>query len=153
MTEHEAFPRAPSAPLPWRVRACRLLWRVLLYVWSVLIAGVIIGTIANLNTTTTDTPLAKLFIVHLAQTYPLPVWSSLGLLAVLTLLAWLGSREKQTLPARPLSEQDRSHRQKQIALDKVEKLVPGVDVSLYQDTFGKPTFINHKSFGSLSMVV
>lgn len=38
------------------------------------------------------------------------------------------------------------NRQKQIALDKVEKLVPGVDLSLYQDTFGKPTFINHKSF-------
>ena len=39
-----------------------------------------------------------------------------------------------------------SNRQKQIALDKVEKLVPGIDLSLYQDTFGKPTFINHKSF-------
>jgi hypothetical protein len=38
------------------------------------------------------------------------------------------------------------NRQKQRALDKVEKLVPGVDLSLYQATFGKPTFINHKSF-------
>lgn len=39
-----------------------------------------------------------------------------------------------------------SKRQKQRTLDKVEKLVPGVDLSLYQDTFGKPTFINPKSF-------
>ena len=39
-----------------------------------------------------------------------------------------------------------STRQKQRALDKVERLVPGVDLSLYQDTFGKPTFINPKSF-------
>jgi TIR domain len=38
------------------------------------------------------------------------------------------------------------NRQKQIALEKVEKLVPEVDVSLYQDTFGKPTFINRKPF-------
>lgn len=38
-----------------------------------------------------------------------------------------------------------SSRQKQRALDNVEKLVPEVDLSLYVDTFGKPTFINHKS--------
>jgi TIR domain len=38
------------------------------------------------------------------------------------------------------------NRQKQIALDKVEKLVPGVDLSLYQETFGKATFKNPKSF-------
>ncbi|HYU74783.1 MAG TPA: toll/interleukin-1 receptor domain-containing protein [Ktedonobacteraceae bacterium] len=34
---------------------------------------------------------------------------------------------------------------KQEALDKVEKLAPGVDISLYEDKFGKPTFINHES--------
>ncbi len=56
-----------------------------------------------------DTPLAKLYIIHLAQTYPLPVWSSLGLLVALTLLSWLGGREKQIAIVHPLSEQDRIH--------------------------------------------
>jgi hypothetical protein len=92
VSEQEASPRVPSAPLNWRVRVCRQLWRVLRFVWGTLIAGIVIATIANFNTTTTDTPLAKLYIVHLAQSYPLPVWSSLGLLATLTLLSWLGSR-------------------------------------------------------------
>ena len=95
MSEQEASPRAPSAPLHWRVRVCRWLWRVLGFVWGTLTVGIIIATIANLNTTTTDTPIAKLFIVHLVLTYPLLVWSSLGLLVLLTLLSWLGSRDKQ----------------------------------------------------------
>lgn len=98
-----------SAPLHWRVRACRWLWRGLCFVWGTLIVGIVIGTIANLNTTTTDTPLTKLYIVHLAQTYPFPIWSSLGLLAMLTLLSWLGSRDKQATPVRSRSEQNRIH--------------------------------------------
>src|SRR5260370_42689590 len=87
----------------------RWLRRVLGFVWGTLFAGIVIATIANLNTTTTDTPLAQLFIVHLALTYPLPVWSTLVLLAFLTLFSWLPSREKQATPARPRSEQDRIH--------------------------------------------
>ena len=85
------------------------MWRRFGFVWGTLIVGIVIATIANLNTTTTDIPLTKLFIIHLVQTYPLPVWSSLGLLAVLALLSWLGSRAKQATPARPRSEQDRAH--------------------------------------------
>jgi len=80
---------------------------VLSFVWGTLIVGIVIGTIANLNTTTTEIPPAKLFIVHLALTYALLFWSSLGLLALLTMLSWLGSREEQALPMRPLSKQDR----------------------------------------------
>ncbi len=116
MLEQEASPRAPSAPVHWRVRVCRWLWHVLGLVWGTLIVGIVIGTIANLNTTTTDTPITKLFIVHLALTYPLPVWSSLGLLAFLTLLSWLGSREKQAPRARPLSEHDRAHMLRRLRL-------------------------------------
>jgi len=59
--------------------------------------------------------------------------------------AWKDVTEGISRVANELAK-TQSNRQKQIALDKVEKLVPGVDVSLYQDTFGKPTFINHKSF-------
>jgi len=109
VSEQEASLRTPSVPLPWRVQVCRWLFRVLSFVWGTLIAGMIAGTVANFNTTTTDTSLAKLYIIHLAQTYPLPVWSSLSFLAVLALLSWLGSREKQAIPARSLFEQDRSH--------------------------------------------
>jgi NACHT domain len=98
---------AATTRRPWWIRVCRWLWHELGFVWGTLIVGIIIATIANLNTTTTDTPLAKLFIVHLAQTYPLPVWTSLGLLVTLTLLSWIGSRDKQVLPARPLPEQNR----------------------------------------------
>ena len=52
----------------WWVSFCRWLRRVLGFVWGTLLVGIVIGTFANLNTTTTDTPLAKLFIVHLALT-------------------------------------------------------------------------------------
>ncbi len=113
MSEQDASPGAsspvPSVPVPWRVRICRWLWRVLLYVWGFLVVGIGIATIANINTTTTDTPLSKLYIIHLVLTFPIMVFSSVGLLAVLTLLAWLGSREEQATPARPLSKQDRVH--------------------------------------------
>jgi MFS family permease len=93
----------------WWVSFCRRLWRALGFVWSTLVVGIVIATIANLNTTTTDTPLAKLFIVHLAQTYPLPIWSGLGFLAVLTLLSWSNSRGRQAPLPHSLSEQDRVH--------------------------------------------
>ena len=59
--------------------------------------------------------------------------------------AWKDVTEGISRVANELAK-TQSNRHKQRALDKVEKLVPGVDVSLYQDTFGKPTFINHKSF-------
>lgn len=96
---------------PWRVRFCRQLWGVLLYVWGTIIVGIAVGTISNLNITTTDTPLTKLFIVHLALTYPIPIYSGFGILFMLTLLSWLGSRDKQARLglAPPLSEQDRVH--------------------------------------------
>jgi hypothetical protein len=143
MSEQEAFHKTPStassAPLHWRVRVCRWLWRVLGFVWGTLIVGIIIGTIANLNTTTTETPLAKLFIVHLALTYPLPVWSSLGLLVLLTLFSWLGSREKQAIPARPLSDQDRVHllgrlrlRYEQLLAQSLEGAVEQLELGLAQ---------------------
>jgi len=94
---------------PWKVRFYRQLWRVLLYVWGTIIVGITVGTISNLNITSTDTPLTKLFILHLALTYPIPVYSSLSILLVLTLLSRLGSRDTHAALARPLSDQDRAH--------------------------------------------
>jgi hypothetical protein len=103
-------------PGPSWMRLCRWLWRVLLFVWGILVVNILVGTIANLNTTTTDKPLSKLFIVHLALTFPTPVFSSLGILILLTLLCWIGSRERDTTIPRPLSEQDRTHTLRRLRL-------------------------------------
>lgn len=146
VSEQEPSSKVPSELIYWWVQLCRRLWHVLRWVWGTLIAGIVITAIANLSTTTIDTPLAKFYIVHLALTYSTEVYSILGFLAVISLLSLLGSREKQSSLTPPLSKQEGSHRQKQITLNKVEKLVPGVDISHYQDIFGKPTFINHNSF-------
>jgi hypothetical protein len=75
MPEHET-PAASSstesavAPSRW-VRLCRQLWRGLLFVWGTLVVGIVVATIANLNTTPTDTPLSKLYLIHVAITSPL----------------------------------------------------------------------------------
>ena len=123
MSEHErstwSFSQGTSAPLPRWVRACRVLWRLLLGVWGVLIVGISIGTISNLFTTTigktgetgtslTDV-LSKLFVVQLVRTYPFPIRFLFGFLLLLTLLAWRGSRTYGVVLPRPLSEQNWSH--------------------------------------------
>ena len=107
--EHDASSSTYEVSQPWRVQFYGQLWRVLLYVWGTIFIDIALGTISNLNITTTDTPLTKLLIVHLALTYPIPIYSSLSILLMLTLLSWLGSRDKQARLARPLSEQDRAH--------------------------------------------
>ncbi len=91
------------------VRFCLGLWRILLYIWGTLIVGIVVSTIANYNTTTTDTPLSKLYLVHDALTYPIPTFASLGALVLLTITAWFGSREKKAVIPHPLSMQERIH--------------------------------------------
>ena len=98
-----------EAGRPWRVQFCRRLWSVLLYVWGTLIVGIVTSTIANLNTSTTDTPLSRLYIIHLVLAFPTPVFSSLGVLILLTLLSWIGGRERDVTMPRALSEQDRTN--------------------------------------------
>lgn len=94
MPEQEAVPatshQIPSVRLPWHVRCCRRLWSVLLFIWGPLITGIFVSTIANLNTTTTDTPLSQLLIIHLALAFPIPFFSSLGLLVILIVLCGIG---------------------------------------------------------------
>ncbi len=141
MSAQEASPTTPSsappAPRHWRVQVCRRLWGVLRYVWGFLIIGIGIATIANISTTTTDTPLSKLYIIHLVLTFPIIVFSSVGLLAVLTLLAWLGSREEQATPALPLSKQYRVHllgrlrlRYEQLLTQSLEGMVQQLELGL-----------------------
>jgi hypothetical protein len=100
----------------WRIRVCHASLKLLLFVWGTLIVDIAVGTISNLNTTTTDTPLSKLFIIHLLLTYPLPIWLSLSFLVVLTLLSWLGSREKLPVHLHPLSQQNRDHMLRRLRL-------------------------------------
>src|SRR5882762_6992317 len=85
MSEQEAV-----SATSWYVRCCRRLSPVLLYVWGTLIASIFVGTITNLNTTTTDTPLSRFFIVHLMLVSPIPVFSCLGFLVILTLMCGVG---------------------------------------------------------------
>lgn len=101
---------------PWRVRFCRRLWSALRFVWVVLITGIFIGTIANMNTATTDTPLSKLNIIHLVLVFPIQVVFSLVLLIVLTLLSLIGSHETDATISRSLSEQDRIHMLRRLRL-------------------------------------
>ena len=100
----------------WRVRFCRRLWSVLRFVWVVLITGIIIGTIANLNTTTTDTPLSKLNIIHLLLAFPIQVVFVFVVLITLTLLSHIGGREPDATLQRALSEQDRIHMLRRLCL-------------------------------------
>src|SRR5215472_2767518 len=96
---------APS----WWVRLCRWLWRGLLFVWGTLVVGIVVTTIANLNTTTTDTPLSKLYFIHVAITSPLPTGVVIGTLLLLTVISGIGSqRRPATMPLSP-SQQNRLH--------------------------------------------
>ena len=113
MPEQETVSQPSSSvstqPIGLWMTLCRWLWRKLLYVWGTLIVGILISTFANFNTTTTDTPITKLYIVYLAQTFPFPVFSIFGVLVFLTLLSWIGSRERSPMPSRFLSQQTRTH--------------------------------------------
>jgi hypothetical protein len=92
---------------PWRVRFFRWLRYVLRFVWGTLIVSIVVGIIVSLSTATTDTPLSKLNIIHLVLAFPVLVVSSLGVLILLTLLSWIGGREREATEPRSLSEQDR----------------------------------------------
>lgn len=98
-----------SGLLPWQVRLCRILLGGLQWIWGTLVAGIIIGTIANLNTTITDTSLSKLYIAQIVLTYPLPTAVVLGALILLTLLMWMGSRINKFPTSRTPSERNRTH--------------------------------------------
>lgn len=94
--------------LPWWVKFCRWLKARLLSIWGTIIGGILVSTLANLFTTTTDTPLSKLYLVHLVLTFPIPVSTSFGVLVLLTLLSLPGSRERNA--ATLTRDQDRVKR-------------------------------------------
>ena len=96
-------------PAPWWVRLCRWLWRVFLFVWTTIIVNIVGGTIANLNTTPTDTPLSKLYLIHVAIAYPFPTLISIGGLLLVTVISWIGSRKHGTAMSHTPSERKRTY--------------------------------------------
>lgn len=102
MSEQEAV-----SATSWYVRCCRRLWSVLLYVWGTLIVGIFVSTIANLNTTTTDTPLSQLLIINLALVFPFPFFSSLALLVILTVVCGIGKGNPHMFRLLPPTKQNR----------------------------------------------
>lgn len=110
MSEQQLAPSPSQQRKPsWLVSLCRKLLRVLRVFWGFLVFGVGGGTLANLSTTTIDTPPSHLFIVHLALVFPFPVFSSLGFLALLTLLCWIGGLEHTPAVPHVLSERNRTY--------------------------------------------
>jgi len=91
-----ASPDQPlSLSLSWWKRASKWFWRVMIFFWGTLFLGLIINIIATLLTSPTGTSLSNLLFVHLMIFYPLPFFSVIGILVVLTIIVWLGSREDE----------------------------------------------------------
>ena len=120
-----------QSPALWQ-HVCRRLWRVLAAFLGMFIV-VMASTIANINTTTTDTPLSKLFIIHLAQTFPISFFSILGFLALLTFLSFIGSRERKASPPSPTNQQG-----------SVNIPIPLADEDEDVPAFGSPEWYNRQ---------
>jgi len=138
---------------PWRVRFCRRLWSILRFVWLVLITDVIGSTIANLNTTTTDTPLSKLNIIHLLLAFPIQVVCSLGVLILLTLLSWIGSHEPDATIPRALSEQERVHMLRRLRLRYEQMLAQSLQgaIQVEMGLVSRPTAVQNAMSLSLRL--
>src|SRR5215472_5868532 len=87
--------------LPLRHR----LKRALPSVWGTLVVDLIINVFANLTTVTTDTPLSKFLIIYLAVTFPIPVFTCLGFLVLLTIFSLTGGYDDLLTPS--LDQQNR----------------------------------------------
>ncbi len=82
-------------------------------------------------------------IIDYSWYYVIPVISALIIGPILTALQWL-------FPLSPIEARqqiqeltEREDNQKQTLLKNVEGLSPGVNISVYREKFGTPTFINH----------
>jgi len=88
--------RHRSSPPTWWQRACRRLWHIMAIFWGVIIAGIVITTIANILTTSTTTPLSQLYVIHWIIVYRIILLFVAGGLFLLTAISWIGSREHKT---------------------------------------------------------
>jgi hypothetical protein len=87
-------PKQPaSSPHSWWQRACRGLWRVMTVLWGGILLSVFVSIVTSILTASTDTPLTKLYVIHWIITYFLPLLLIAGVLLLLTIVSWVGSRE------------------------------------------------------------
>jgi len=78
--------------------------------WGVIIAGIAFSTIANVFTTSTTTPLSRLYVVHWIVTYYVALLSVTAALLALTIMVWIGSREPSTPSTLSLLSADQQSR-------------------------------------------
>jgi len=97
-----------SPPTQWQ-RICRWLWRVMAILWGVIIAGIAFSTIANIFTTSTATPLSQLYVIHWITIYHIPLLFVAGGLLLLTVVSWIGSRERKASLVLSPEQQSRVH--------------------------------------------
>src|SRR5260370_35206577 len=95
MARHEGHSASPAVNR-WQ-RPCRWLKRVTAFLWGTVILGVFINVVSTLSTSTTDTQLSKLIVVHWVLTYPIPIISGAGVFILLTVVSWKGSGERKTI--------------------------------------------------------
>src|SRR5579863_10089049 len=86
---------------------CHWLGRLMRFVWVVVIVGVAVSTISAVLTATPDTPLNKSNMVHLVLSYPVQLLCVAGGLVGLTILSWVGGRERHRSAVLSPAQQDR----------------------------------------------
>src|SRR2546429_4329909 len=96
----------PLSSSPWQ-RICRWIWRIIAILWGVVIAGISFSTIANIFTTSTQTPLSQLYVIHWIITYHIILLSITAGLLALTVVSWIGSREHKANQALSSVQQSR----------------------------------------------
>ncbi len=100
-----------TTSLPWWVRACRVGWKAVRYIWVTFLVTLVLPKAVEVLFS--DKPLRSLPNLWpvLQAIIDHPIWTlliALGLL-LLTGLFWLGSRERTPTTQGTLSEQDRKH--------------------------------------------
>lgn len=92
---------------PWLMRFCSLLWCILQGVWSLLLFGIVVGTISNLNVAKPD-ELPNLFIIKTISDHLLPAVLSFGTMLLLTTISWVGNRHFSDTFSLSSTPQDRN---------------------------------------------
>ena len=87
--------QSASSPATRWQRTCRWLKRMTAFLWGTIIVGFLINVVSTISTSTTAPPLSKLLVVHWVLTYPIPVISGAGVFLLLTVVSWVGSRERK----------------------------------------------------------
>jgi ABC-type Fe3+ transport system permease subunit len=91
-TSASPSPKDTSRPIPWWVRWCRWLWRALLFFWTTIIVGLLVGIFSTVLFLAKGTDLHTLIVGEIldwVQRYLILSLVALLLLIMLTVLTWL----------------------------------------------------------------